>query len=96
MLDYGSFANATAGGGPAPVPATLAYRVVWGQVMRRFHVDNPADGHSGDFMLAGAQMEWTATAGDYYFASAPLETSSSSFAEIGQEQNGIFFRPPGR
>jgi hypothetical protein len=36
-------------------------------------------------------MEWTATVGDYTFVSDPLATSSSTFAEIGHERNGVFF-----
>jgi hypothetical protein len=36
-------------------------------------------------------MEWTATVGDLVFASDPLSSSSSSFAEIGHERNGSFF-----
>jgi len=48
-------------------------------------------GFGGEFIRNGAQMEWTATAGDYQFVSAPLATSSSSFAEIGHERNGMFF-----
>jgi len=36
-------------------------------------------------------MEWTARVGDYEFRSAPLETSMSQFALLGQERNGIFF-----
>lgn len=36
-------------------------------------------------------MEWSATSGDYVFRSGPASTSSSDFAEIGQERNGSFF-----
>jgi hypothetical protein len=48
-------------------------------------------GFAGEFIRNRAQMEWTATAGDYTFVSDPLITSSSSFAEIGKERNGSFF-----
>jgi hypothetical protein len=48
-------------------------------------------GFAGTYIRNTAQMEWTATAGDFTFVSAPLATSSSSFAEIGHERNGIFF-----
>jgi hypothetical protein len=37
-----------------------------------------------------AQIEWQAQAGDFSFESDPLETSSSTFAEIGQEMNGSY------
>jgi len=48
-------------------------------------------GFGGEFIRNGAQMEWTASAGVYQFVSDPLATSSSSFAEIGHERNGMFF-----
>jgi hypothetical protein len=35
-------------------------------------------------------MEWTARVGDLKFDSDPLVTSSSGFAEIGKEANGVF------
>jgi len=37
-------------------------------------------------------MEWSARVGHYQFVSDPASTSSSSFAEIGHERNGIFFQ----
>ena len=45
---------------------------------------------SGTFAEASAQMEWQAAAGDFTFQSDPLETSQSTFAEIGQETNGSY------
>jgi len=96
VLDYGSFANASTGSGGPPVLGTVAFTVVWSGVNRRFQVNNATDGHAGNFMMSSAQIEWTASAGDYSFASAPLNTSSSSFAELGQERNGSFFQQGGR
>ena len=48
-------------------------------------------GFAGEFIRNTAQMEWTATVGDYRFTSDPLATSSSAFAEIGHERNGSFY-----
>ena len=54
--------------------------------------DDPVyGGYAGTFIRNTAQMEWTATVGDFTFVSAALATLSSSFAEIGHERNGIFF-----
>lgn len=47
-------------------------------------------GFAGEFVRNSAQMEWTATVGDYTLVSDAISTSSSSFAEIGQERNGVF------
>jgi hypothetical protein len=91
VLDHGQIPNALSGMGPAPKPATVSFRVQWSGGTGGVPVGNAEQGFSGQFLRNSGQMEWTATAGDYKFVSAPLATSSSSFAEIGREANGIFF-----
>jgi hypothetical protein len=94
ILDYGSLGNALFGGGPPAVPGSVSFKVVWSGVNQRLNIKNTDPvygGFAGEFIRNTAQMEWTATVGDYTFASDPLTTSSSSFAEIGQERNGSFF-----
>jgi len=81
-------------GDPPPTPASVSFRVVWSGVNERLHIrnDDPVyGGFAGTFIRNTAQMEWTATVGEFTFVSAPLATSSSSFAELGYERNGIFF-----
>jgi hypothetical protein len=81
-------------GDPPPTPGSVSFTVVWSGVDERLkiHNDDPVyGGFAGTFIRNTAQMEWTATVGDFTFVSAPLATSSSSFAEIGHERNGIFF-----
>jgi len=48
-------------------------------------------GFAGRFVRNSAQMEWTAVTDDYTFVSAPMETTKSEFAELGEERNGCFF-----
>jgi hypothetical protein len=94
ILDYGNIGNALFGGGPSPVPGSVSFKVVWSGVGERVNIKNidaVYGGFAGEFIRNTAQMEWTATVGDYAFASDPLATSSSSFAEIGHERNGSFF-----
>jgi hypothetical protein len=94
ILDYGNILNALFGGGPPPVPGSVSFKVVWSGVGQRINIRNTDPvfgGFAGEFIRNAARMEWTATVGDYTFASDPLETSSSTFAEIGQERNGSFF-----
>jgi len=94
ILDYGNIGNALFGGGPSPVPGSVSFKVVWSGVSERVNIKNTDavyGGFAGEFIRNTAQMEWTATVGDYTFASNPLATSSSSFAEIGHERNGSFF-----
>jgi len=94
ILDYGNIGNALFGGGPAAVPGSVSFTVVWSGVGQRENIKNTDPvygGFAGEFIRNTAQMEWTATVGDYSFASDPLTTSASSFAEIGHERNGSFF-----
>jgi len=95
VFDYSTGANALFGPPPSPLPTgTVSFRVVWSGVGQRVNIrntDQTYGGFAGEFIRNTAQMEWTATVGDYTFVSDPLATSSSSFAEIGHERNGSFF-----
>jgi hypothetical protein len=95
IFDYRDIQNALFGGGPAPIPGSVSFLVNWSGVNERLNIRNEDPvygGFAGEFIRNTAQMEWTATVGDLTFASAPLATSSSSFAEIGHERNGSFFQ----
>ena len=94
IIDYGDIGNAIFGGGPPGVPGHISYRVVWSGVdhRRNFKNTDPVyGGFAGNFVYNKAQMEWSARVGDNLFLSAPMGTSSSSFAVIGEERNGVFF-----
>jgi hypothetical protein len=94
IFDYGKVTNSLFGGGPPPVAGTVSFKVVWSGVGERVSVKNTSPvygGFAGEFIRNSAQMEWTGTVGNLTFASAPLSNSSSSFAEIGHERNGLFF-----
>ncbi len=94
IFDYTTTPDALFGGGPKPVPGWVSFRVVWSGMQERVDVRNTDPvfgGFTGQFIRNKAQMEWTAAVGDYRFVSDPLQTSSSSFAEIGSERNGSFF-----
>src|SRR5262245_52673962 len=77
-----------------PTPGHVSFKVTWSGVNERLHIrnDDPVSGGvAGEFVRNAAQMEWTATVGDFLLISDLLATSSSAFAEIGHERNGIFF-----
>jgi hypothetical protein len=94
VFDYGSLTNALFGPVPSPLPTgSVSFKVVWngpGQRVNIRNTDPTYGGFAGEFIRNKAQMEWTATVGDYTFVSDPLATSSSAFAEIGRERNGSF------
>jgi hypothetical protein len=89
VQDYGDFNNAL-NNGPS-LPATVSFEVRWSGVDQRLNIKNPVDGFGGEFVRGSAQMEWSAIVGQYSFQSDPLETSSSDFASLGTERNGVFF-----
>ena len=94
IFDYTLTHNAVYGGGPAPVPGFTSFKVVWGGAGETVDINNTDPvygGFAGQFIRNTAQMQWTASVGDFALVSDPLETSSSAFAEIGREQNGSFF-----
>ncbi len=93
IFDYGNIGNALSGGAPR-TPGVVSFRVVWSGVNQRVNIRNTDPlygGFAGNFVRNTAQMEWTAVTDDFTFVSAPLRTSSSNFAEIGEERNGSFF-----
>ena len=99
LLDFGDFGNSLFGGGKPPEPATVSFLVRWAgaahghgaNAAERAHVVNASDGHAGQYIRTTAQMQWSATIGDFDYVSAPIGTSSSDFAEFGKERNGVFF-----
>jgi hypothetical protein len=93
IYDYTQIGNALFGGAPRS-PGVISYRVVWSGVQQRVNIRNTDPvygGFAGNFVRNTAQMEWTAVTDDYTFVSGPLSTSSSEFAEVGEERNGSFF-----
>jgi hypothetical protein len=99
VFDYGTGLNSLFGGQPG-TPGTVSFKVVWNvgkQPVNVRNTDPVFGGFRGEFIRStapkAAQMEWSGTLGDLQFVSDPLEknTSYSSFAEIGHEQNGSFF-----
>jgi hypothetical protein len=90
VLEYFTLANALSGMDAPPLPATVSFRVEWRANAPLTPMRNEVQGFAGEFARGAAQMEWTATSGQYSFTSAPLATSASTFAVLGRERNGIF------
>lgn len=94
ILDYGMIGNALFAGGPPPVPGSVSFKVIWsgaGEEVQVRNTDPVYGGFEGEFIRNSAQMEWRGTVGNLKFESDALNTSSSSFAEIGRERNGSYF-----
>jgi hypothetical protein len=91
MKDYFDVVNAVVGGGVAPAPSVVSYRVEWTAAGPVNVFDNAAQQFRGVFRNAVAQMAWSARTPDYDFVSAPFATSTTDAAQLGSERNGTFY-----
>jgi hypothetical protein len=73
-------------------------RVEWAGVTRRVRFSDPVNTFQGLFLQGAARGEVQlrtlpggAGGTGFTFSSGPLSSSSSSYAEVAQEQNGVFF-----
>ena len=91
IKDYYTLENSFLGNLGQPTPAVMSFTVVWNATGSVNHYDNPAQKFRGDFRNALAYIEYSGRAGDFEFQSAPLASSTTQAAEIGQESNGSFY-----
>lgn len=89
VQDFFSLPNFFSGG--SSIPAVVSFHLRWSGVTKRVKTRDVVNGFAGEFIENNAMIEWSAQTDDFQFVSDPLNTSTSSFAEIGHERNGIFF-----
>jgi hypothetical protein len=94
--DYFNLPNASVPGNE--VDATISFDVIWnGPITRRVNVSDAANGFAGSFVENQATITWSASNSQgFSFVANPGDFSTSvpeagPFAELGHEQNGIFF-----
>jgi hypothetical protein len=89
VLDYGTKENAFAMG--AAVPAALSYELRWsGPITREASVLDADHGFRGLFKENQATLSFSASQAGFTFVSDAANTSTSVFAQLGRESNGIF------
>jgi hypothetical protein len=85
-----SFSNGTLLG--APKPATIALEIEWGNPTEDVSsFSDPTNGFEGDFVENEATIKVAVANADGSFRFSGAGDTSSCFAEIGHEQNGVFF-----
>jgi hypothetical protein len=90
MLDYTTAANALVFG--AAVPASVRYEVRWsGPISRDITVRDSDHGFRGRFLENTARVSCSASRAGFKFVSDPASTSTTLFAQLGRESNGVFF-----
>jgi hypothetical protein len=69
----------------------VTYEIVWSDpITRDITVRDTTNGFAGRFLENHASMTWSASQVGFSFVSDAPETSTSVFAELGRERNGIF------
>jgi hypothetical protein len=89
LHDFFSLPNFFSGGSSAP--AVVSYHLRWSGVTKRVKTRDVVNGFAGEFIENNATLEWSAQTDHFEFVSDPANTSTSSFAEVGHERNGVFF-----
>ena len=89
--DYGDLCNALADG--PSLEAQVSFDVRWKHRIAKRNIRNPAPDQrfSGVFTQTDATVEWSATENGFAFDSDPASTSTTVYAEVGNERNGVFF-----
>ena len=94
VLDWITVPNSLSNGTllGAPAAARMSAKLQWSGVTRAVEdFSDPTNGFQGDFLETGATIEVSVEESDGSFSFAGSGDASSGFAEIGHEQNGVFF-----
>jgi hypothetical protein len=91
--DYHTLKNAILDG--PSVPAAVSLAIKWSGVIQRVEEMSATETYRGHFIHDKATIAWTAHEQGFRFVSDAAETSTTTFAEIGRERNGVFFAKPG-
>ena len=89
VRDFGTLVNALMHG-PA-VPADVSFLVRWSGVKNRVHLHDATNTFDARVIEDSATIRWSARRQNFKFVSDPANTSTTVFAEIGHERNGVFF-----
>jgi plastocyanin len=94
MLNHHTIPNVLQGDARAPVPGAVSFELRFQTVPKPFTVtDAQARGYAGEFNEASALLAWSAKQDDFQFTSDRIESSSSLFAMMGHERNGVYAAP---
>jgi hypothetical protein len=91
--DYFTFENSLTEALPE-IDADVSFNMQWSEIIERIKFRNPAQGFAAEFALTSATVEWSAETSLARFVSDPASTTTV-YAEIGHERNGVFFPQSG-
>ena len=87
--DYHDLVNALKDG--PSVPADVSFHMHWSGVQQRVHLHDEQKKFDADLIVDTATLGWSARTKHFRFVSDPENTSTTVFAAIGSERNGVFF-----
>ena len=69
----------------------MSFKVEWTAEGPPQSVDNAAQSWRAVVRSASAKMEWSARTVDFEFLSAPLASSTTDAAQLGEQSNGSYY-----
>jgi len=89
LRDFFNLPNALMHG--KSIHGDASFHVRWHGVTSHVHLHDDVNHFDARVIEDSATIQWSAREKDFLFVSDPEETSTTVFAAIGQERNGIFF-----
>ncbi len=71
--------------------ANASFQMSWHGVKSRVHLHDEVNHFDASLIEDSATIQWSAREKDFQFVSDAAETSTTVFAAIGSEHNGVFF-----
>ena len=93
MFDYFSIPNALFRfADPVSANAVASFDITWsGPITDRSSLNDASAKVSGEFILNQATMSWSASNDLGFSFATDSAPTTSAFAQLGKEQNGVFF-----
>ena len=73
------------------IHADVSFHLRWSGVKKRVKTRDVTNRFVGNYIEDTATIAWSAEEEGFKFVSDPADTSTTLFAQIGQERNGVFF-----
>ncbi len=89
LFDYFNLNNALADGDS--IPAHVSYEIQWSGDGSPLTIDDGANFHFHGRRTRGF-ISWTAHEKGFSFKSDPAHTTTTNFALVGHERNGVFYK----
>ena len=88
--DWYNFPNSLAQG--PHEPAHVSFNLEFFGPGKPFVIDKPDQQFKGRFLANKCRISWSSRNEGFSFVSAPAKSSTSVYAAVGRERNGVFYR----